>query len=429
LFWQAVPFLVLSLGYKITLLKFAFPTNNNCLQTHIYPTSDKILVSYNYLPILFLTMIKKITISFFVITAVVTFGFISSAPHTFALINPGGNPTTYCGGCHSGSTSGSGDLTVTGIPASYTPGQTYMGNICITDPTKLAGGFSLFQENGSFNSGNFSNTALTAGDDGDSYLAAAGAYLLHNSPKNFDASSTACWNFSWTAPNQNFGQVFIRAAGNAVNLADGSGGDNAGYTFVQQVSEGALPVDLVDFAISQNDRNSVTLNWETATEINNDYFLIERSYNAREFEEIGKVEGAGNTTDTENYSFTDEKAELNRPIYYRLKQVDFDGAFEYSLIKKIMIEQSAINIEKVYPNPVFRSETVKVKFDLLTDLNEVEMIVYDIAGHEKLKKSFSVTKGENIINFNPNNFVSGQYFVTLISDNQRIMSDVFIVTE
>ena len=344
------------------------------------------------------------------------------------MLTPGGNANTTCAGCHSGSTSSSGSFTVTGIPSSYTPGQTYPANICITDPTKLAGGFSLFQENGTFGSGNFANNAFVAGSDGDSYLAAAGAYLLHNAPKNFDASSTACWNFTWQAPSANFGQVFVRAAGNAVNLADGNDGDNGGYTFIQQVSEGALPVDLVDFFLSENDKNSVSLNWETATEINNDYFQIERSYNAREFETIGKIEGAGNTSSNESYSFIDEKPELNRPIYYRLKQVDFDGAYEYSLIKKITLEEAAIHIEKVYPNPVFRSETVKVKFDLSTDVNEVEMIVYDIAGHEKIRNYFAVTKGKNIINFSPNDLLAGQYFVTIVSDNQRIMSDMFIVT-
>jgi hypothetical protein len=367
-------------------------------------------------------MTKKITRLFTAITAVTTLFFISSAPAVFAPESSTGIAATACSipGCHSGGAS-TGDFEITGIPASYVPGQTYAAEICLTDAgsTVVAGGFSIHQND-------FVAGAFAPGDATSRIM--PGNYLSHNG-KKFFINDQACWDFTWNAPSVGSGTKMINAAGNAVNDNGAPSGDHPDYLTSATSTEGVLPVDLVDLYLSKNEDNTVLLNWETATETNNDYFFVERSYNAREFVEIGKITGAGNSSDTETYSFIDENPELNRSVYYRLKQVDFDGTFEYSLIKKIIIEQSNINIEKVYPNPVFRSETVKVKFELLTNVQEVEMIVYDIAGHEKMRNNFAVTSGENIINFRPNNLAAGQYYVSLITDNQRIMSDMFIVTE
>ncbi len=372
-------------------------------------------------------MTKKITSLLIAVAAITTLFFISSAPAAFIPPSSGGIAETKCfgSGCHNGSGAGVGDFEITGLPTSYIPGQSYSAQICITDPTSTikAAGFSMYQSD-------FVNNAFSPGD-ATSYLTAAGVYLTHNGKKFFaGGSDTACWDFVWNAPVATSGTKTIGAAGNAVNDSGGPDtGDHGDFLLMVDVPEGPLPVDLVDLSLSVNEKNTISLDWETASEINNEHFLIERSYNVREFEVIGKVEGAGNTSESERYSFIDENPELNRPVYYRLKQVDFDGAYEYSLIKKIMIEQSAINIQKVYPNPVFSSETVKVKFDLLTDAREIDMIVYDILGHQKMKNTFTVSNGENIINFSPNNLVSGQYYVSLIANNQRIMSDMFIVTE
>ena len=367
-------------------------------------------------------MTKKITHLLVAFAAITTLFFISSAPAVFAPERNAGIVSTNCSGCHSGGSSG-GSFDITGIPATYTPGQSYSAQICISDPATdiVAAGFSLFQDD-------FVADAFAPGD-ATSHLLNLNKYLVHNGKKFFTADE-ACWDFVWNAPASGSGTKMVMAAGNAVNNDGGNGtGDHGDYMTSVTSNEGVLPVDLVDFTLSQNEKNTVSLNWQTATEVNNDYFLIERSYNAREFVEIGKVDGVGNSSDIEIYTFIDERPELNRPVYYRLKQVDFDGTFEYSLIKKIIIEQATISIEKVYPNPVFRSETVKVNFDLSTNTHEVEMIVYNITGHEKMRNTFAASKGENTINFSPSDLAAGQYYVSLIAGNQRIMSDMFIVSK
>lgn len=122
---------------------------------------------------------------------------------------------------------------------------------------------------------------------------------------------------------------------------------------------GSLPIELLSFDATLNDRAEVELDWATALEINNDYFTVERSIDGIEFEPVLEVAGAGNTAIMHTYSAIDANP-LNGLSYYRLKQTDFDGTFTYSKL-------SAVNLDKVgseasmvvYPNP--SSGNIKVK--------------------------------------------------------------------
>lgn len=109
----------------------------------------------------------------------------------------------------------------------------------------------------------------------------------------------------------------------------------------------ALPVDLISFDANSIDNKKVNLNWATASEINNSHFEIERSEDGERFSVIDIVKGEGNTTLTQRYEAVDKKPVVGLN-YYRLKQVDFDGSFEYS---KIEVAEIKSNSWKVYPNP------------------------------------------------------------------------------
>jgi len=89
-----------------------------------------------------------------------------------------------------------------------------------------------------------------------------------------------------------------------------------------------LPIELITFEGSKYDRSN-DLNWVTMTEINNDYFIVERSLDGEQFEFLHEVEGAGTSSIINSYTFSDENFQptIN---YYRLKQTDFDGKFTYS---------------------------------------------------------------------------------------------------
>ena len=90
-----------------------------------------------------------------------------------------------------------------------------------------------------------------------------------------------------------------------------------------------IPVELTSFAASVNNNGNVVLNWSTATETNNHMFEIERSSEEGQFFTIGYVNGAGTTTEPQNYSYIDKSVESGK-YYYRLKQNDYDGRYEYS---------------------------------------------------------------------------------------------------
>ena len=134
----------------------------------------------------------------------------------------------------------------------------------------------------------------------------------------------------------------------------------------------ALPVTLIKFTAKSEKAGTVTLNWSTSEEVNNSHFLIERSFNAVDFEEIGRLDGRGTGKSIKAYQFDDNTAhpELN---YYRLIQVDFDGTATYSRIVSVRTETE---VEfTTYPNPA--SEKINIK----TDLSKVKTIkVYDLNG-------------------------------------------------
>ncbi len=110
-----------------------------------------------------------------------------------------------------------------------------------------------------------------------------------------------------------------------------------------------LPVELVSFE-GKATASGIALTWTTASEENNDRFEVERSKDGNSFSAVGEVQGAGNSSVTQRYSFTDASADAGQH-YYRLKQVDYDGQFEYS--KVIAVERAALAgaSMEVYPNP------------------------------------------------------------------------------
>lgn len=116
-----------------------------------------------------------------------------------------------------------------------------------------------------------------------------------------------------------------------------------------------LPIELVNFNASP-DGDIVKLTWTTLSEINNDYFCIERSLNGNIFEEIGRISGSGNSNNIIKYYYYDNRAYINTLLYYRLKQVDFDGTFEYSNVIPVsrdikpLVYYDGVNIRVITPD-------------------------------------------------------------------------------
>jgi hypothetical protein len=138
------------------------------------------------------------------------------------------------------------------------------------------------------------------------------------------------------------------------------------YSF-SSISSSSLPIELVYFKALQEDDHSVKLEWQTASEVNNDFFTVERSMNGADWEPVKRVNGAGNSNITLSYSIVDE-APYSGTSYYRLKQTDFNGAFEYSRIESVSLNDLNSNSVKVYPNVTCDRVTVAGNETELSDI-------------------------------------------------------------
>jgi Secretion system C-terminal sorting domain len=119
------------------------------------------------------------------------------------------------------------------------------------------------------------------------------------------------------------------------------------FALATSTSTNPLPIELVDFTAA-NMGTFVLLNWATATELNNDYFTVQRSIDGNEFSEIATLSGAGNSKREINYTINDTNP-VGGVSYYRLKQADFDGHTSYSKVVKINRDEEAVLM--IYPNP------------------------------------------------------------------------------
>ncbi|OGU78537.1 MAG: hypothetical protein A2499_08060 [Stygiobacter sp. RIFOXYC12_FULL_38_8] len=190
-------------------------------------------------------------------------------------------------------------------------------------------------------------------------------------------------------------------------------------------SQAPLPVQLTSFTAS-NVNNGVQLNWQTATEVNNYGFEVERqpipNPSQREgnssWTKIGFVNGHGNSNSPKSYSFIDNLLlahDLNR-LQYRLKQIDFDGKFEYSNIVEVNVEvPAAFVLHQNSPNPF--NPTTEIKFALPKNSN-VELSIYNLLGEivQRLANGM-MNAGEHKVMFDASNLSSGVYIYKLTTDN------------
>jgi len=171
-----------------------------------------------------------------------------------------------------------------------------------------------------------------------------------------------------------------------------------------------VPVELISFSATTDSKN-VNLNWATATEINNRGFEIERRYDKTDWLEIGFVPGHGTTTEKQNYSYIDQN--VNAGIYsYRLKQVDFDGTFEYS--NEILVNVTAsleFTLDQNFPNP-FNPNTL-IKYSIPKS-SQVSLKIFNTLGQE-METLVNEEKqvGTYEVNWNASNLQSGVYFYRL----------------
>ncbi len=173
----------------------------------------------------------------------------------------------------------------------------------------------------------------------------------------------------------------------------------------------ALPVELISFT-ARATTASIALNWQTASEENNAGFEIERSTDGKNFTFIGFEKGIGTTAELQNYSFEDKETRAGQRYYYRLKQIDFDGAFEYSDIVQTEIEGKSLNVA-FSPNP----SQGKTQLDLFADSRgQLSINIFDASGKEILNTVQEVEKGDQRISLDLAGLPKGLYFAKIALD-------------
>jgi hypothetical protein len=176
-----------------------------------------------------------------------------------------------------------------------------------------------------------------------------------------------------------------------------------------------VPVELTSFTANVNHSGQVELNWSTATETNNQMFEIERGNIVGQFTTIGYVEGNGTTTEPQEYSYIDNTVETGT-YFYRLKQIDFLGTYEYSNeIEVDVIGPLTFNLEQNYPNPFNPSTNIKYT---ISESGIVKLAIYNTLGEEvAVLVDGIVQAGFYEVTFDASSLPSGAYFYRLQSDN------------
>lgn len=190
----------------------------------------------------------------------------------------------------------------------------------------------------------------------------------------------------------------------------GGNGFNLNWTLSNGASldcNAPLPIELLSFT-GEPENSAVRLNWITASEINNDYFDIERSKDGKEFVSIQKVRGSGTTTNMMTYGITDYEP-LQGRSFYRLKQVDYDGKFTYSDIVPVKFSSSR-QLCTIQPNPAVENAEVVL---YSPDEKNIAFRVVNSFGALVYEKPWDVHEGINRFVLDVAEFAKGIYFVTL----------------
>jgi photosystem II stability/assembly factor-like uncharacterized protein len=183
-----------------------------------------------------------------------------------------------------------------------------------------------------------------------------------------------------------------------------------------------IPVELSSFT-AETDVNKVLLKWSTATETNNLGFEVERKLKNQEWVRIAFVEGNGTTTEINNYSYVDDYSLLpyEGTVLYRLKQIDFDGSFEYSnqVAANLSFIPSEYYVSQNYPNPFNPSTTIKFS---IPEESQVKLNIYNSIGEvvETLVNGLH-QPGSYEVSWNAKNYPSGIYFYSFeVSRNDGV---------
>jgi hypothetical protein len=224
---------------------------------------------------------------------------------------------------------------------------------------------------------------------------------------------------------------YVNAVANAANLIQstaiasgvgsfqvGSSSDVNGSGYRQYfvafggAAGGVLPIELLHFDAQRTEQTKTQINWSTASEENNDYFTIERSTDGLEFETVGKVEGAENSTTRINYQFTDDNAPADKTVYYRLRQTDKDGMTRTFTVDAVQCMGVKEELEiKIAQNPIANNELV---YDMNLPMDATMNVqIIDNFGNVASNQNYYYSRGSNRYSIDAAELKSGVYILNI----------------
>lgn len=261
--------------------------------------------------------------------------FTNAGGPPFSMSNAPGDGN--CTSCHTGSvlqTSGTAwngmTLSVVGATLStLAQNTTYTFNLTFANSPRIKYGFQLCVLGAGATASSSSLGTLVSGTGSQIVSSSIRDYLEHNSSGTSAVGSTKTWTFQWTTPASYTGGATFYVVVNSTNNDGNLTGDVIyAKTFAATV---ILPVSWIYTNAACDKNGNVILNWATASEENNWKFDIEKSIDKKEWNTIGEIKGMGNSSLVNKYSFRDENVN-GTTAYYRVKQIDFNGAYSYSNI-------------------------------------------------------------------------------------------------
>ena len=310
----------------------------------------------------------------------------NSINYTFklsALSQASNDNCTGASNVYGGATQGANNA---GCNYDWGPDDPNSGFMCATS-TENTAWFTFTTEPGATTATfNFSNVAgaiqygCFSGPCGGPYTK-AGTNTANNPPLGRSTANDPCYASS--AATQSFTVTGLTPSTQYWLAVDGLAGSNS--TFDVFGGSGVLPVTLLSFTTDKVNK-SIRLNWATANEINNDYFILEHSSDGINFEILLQIDGAGNSNSTLYYSVIDPKP-YQGVNYYRLKQVDFNGTYKNSEIISAWYKGTMPSVE-LFPNPL-KESTFTFIVDESDDIQNLLVSIKTVAGVTIEQRSFS----------------------------------------
>ncbi len=214
-------------------------------------------------------------------------------------------------------------------------------------------------------------------------------------------------------------------------------GSNHGHHYVELIADRfselwldgsqngtALPVEMIYLQADAVNNSYIKVSWGTDLEINNNGFAVEKSTDGQNWQAVGWVDGNGNSTVRHDYNYNDYEVRAGQRYYYRLKQVDNNGVYQYTgIVSAVLTGELTFTVMDFIPNPA--TSTTSLVVTSTTD-QQIEVNIYDIIGQKAISGKYQLNKGSNKIEFNVANLAAGTYTAAVSSANETYSKKLVI---